>query len=510
MTALRTTATSAAALGVLFTGSAAMADVTAEQVWQNWRSYFTSTGYAVTATEQRSGDDLIISDFRMLIDIPEENSTAALSIGDMTLTDRGDGTVSISFPPDLPIDLAITSPEEDVDISLNYASRGLSVNVSGEPGAQMLYTYAAAQIAVTLESVTVDGQTMPLEELGRAEMTFSNLTGSSEMADGTSFTAAQRVDYGSSSILLDVTDPETGENVKLDMATGPSQVLVNLDVPKGPDPEDVAAQLRDGMALSFETKGQDTTLNLAVAGGEDDVDFTARFGTTESSLLMDGEGFAVDFNVIDLEQTATAPDLPFPVEMAVEEMGFGLEMPLLAGEAEQPFAFSAMVGGFTTTDMIWAMIDPGAQLPRDPATILVNLTGMARLFVDIVDETAMAAVEEGDDMPGEITSLEITDLEVSAAGAELLGEGAFTFDNSDLETFDGIPAPDGAINLTLTGANALLDTLVNMGLLPQDQASGARMMMGLFAVPGNGPDTLESTIEVKPNGQILANGQRIQ
>jgi hypothetical protein len=62
----------------------------------------------------------------------------------------------------------------------------------------------------------------------------------------------------------------------------------------------------------------------------------------------------------------------------------------------------------------------------------------------------------------------------------------------------------------LRGGNALLDTLVSMGLVPEQEAAGARMMMGLFAVAGAEPDTLNSTIEVQGNGQIFANGQRIQ
>lgn len=39
---------------------------------------------------------------------------------------------------------------------------------------------------------------------------------------------------------------------------------------------------------------------------------------------------------------------------------------------------------------------------------------------------------------------------------------------------------------------------------------GARMMMGLFAVPGEGEDTLNSKIEVNGEGHVLANGQRIR
>ena len=49
-----------------------------------------------------------------------------------------------------------------------------------------------------------------------------------------------------------------------------------------------------------------------------------------------------------------------------------------------------------------------------------------------------------------------------------------------------------------------------MGYLPEDQAMGMRMMMGMFAVPGDGEDVLTSTIQVKPDGQILANGQRLR
>ncbi|KZY37515.1 hypothetical protein A3731_41755 [Roseovarius sp. HI0049] len=113
-------------------------------------------------------------------------------------------------------------------------------------------------------------------------------------------------------------------------------------------------------------------------------------------------------------------------------------------------------------------------------------------------------------MPGELNSLDLNSLTVSAAGAELTGDGSFTFDNSDMTTFEGMPAPTGSVNLMLVGGNALLDKLVAMGFVPEEQAAGARMMMGLFAVPGDGEDTLTSTIEVKGDGQVLANGQRIR
>lgn len=74
----------------------------------------------------------------------------------------------------------------------------------------------------------------------------------------------------------------------------------------------------------------------------------------------------------------------------------------------------------------------------------------------------------------------------------------------------GVPQPVGGIDLTLVGGNALIDKLVAVGLVPEQQAMGARMMLGLLAVPGDTPDTLNSKIEINEMGHILANGQRIQ
>ncbi len=156
------------------------------------------------------------------------------------------------------------------------------------------------------------------------------------------------------------------------------------------------------------------------------------------------------------------------------------------------------------------MFDPTAQLPRDPARLSLDLTASVESFIDLLDVEALMALETSEEAPAMVHGLTLKDLALEMVGASLKGQGAFTFDNTDYDTFDGIPAPDGAIDLELSGANGLLDTLVAMGLLPEEQAMGARMMMGLFAVPGVGDDVLTSKIEVKPDGQILANGQRLQ
>jgi hypothetical protein len=99
-------------------------------------------------------------------------------------------------------------------------------------------------------------------------------------------------------------------------------------------------------------------------------------------------------------------------------------------------------------------------------------------------------------------SLNITELGLKVAGAALAGTGAFTFDNSM-----GIPMPLGEANINVTGANALIDGLIAIGVMTEEDAMGARMMMGMFMVPGANPDELTSKIEAKEGMQILVNGQ---
>ena len=194
----------------------------------------------------------------------------------------------------------------------------------------------------------------------------------------------------------------------------------------------------------------------------------------------------------------------------MENSGFEMTAPLMKSDDAQDFALAFNMTDFTMSDIIWALFDPSNQLPRDPATIALGLSGKAKVLVDaLAPETVQDLVASGQPA-GEIEALKIDTLTINAVGASVDATGDLTFDNTDKTTLPGFPKPVGDININLSGANGLLDKLVAMGMLPSDQVMGARMMMGLFAVPGDAPDTLKSKIEFNEAGQILANGQRLK
>jgi hypothetical protein len=125
----------------------------------------------------------------------------------------------------------------------------------------------------------------------------------------------------------------------------------------------------------------------------------------------------------------------------------------------------------------------------------------------LIDILAMMAAEGAgmtEVVPPQPLTLDIRELAVSAAGALLTGSGAFTFDNAS-----GQPVPAGEANVTLTGGNTLIDGLIAIGVLTEEDAGGARMMMAMF-MDATGDDVLTSKIEAKADGSVSVNGQRVQ
>ena len=507
MAQFKSAACSAAAISIFMTGSAAYADVTAQQVWDDWKEYMVGFGYELQARESISGNTLVVDDLVMNVVLPEEEGSMTMSLGQFQFTDIGDGTVSMSIPAELPLKFSIKPVEgETVDALIDYNTSGYSVVISGEPE-DMTYNYSVAKMDIALSELLVDGTPV---DLILGSMSVSDLVGSSNMKIGNLRSTTQRMTTGPVTFKADFTDPEGPGRMQIDGNYSSMGFAGGGTIPSSMDPNNVAEMLNSGFAFEG---------GFEFGSGGSEFTFTEEDQTLEGSTSTGGGTLDIGMDTNGLNYAGQASDyriqmiggeLPFPIEMAMQKAAFNLLMPVTGSEEEQDFAFGLTLGDFTMSELLWTIFDSGAQLPRDPATVALDLTGKVKLMVDLLDPGSMEAVERGEAEPGELTELDIKGLTVSLAGAKLTGEGGFTFDNSDKVTFDGMPAPTGEIDFKLEGGNGLLDKLVAMGLLPEDQAMGARMMMGLFAVPGPGEDTLNSKIEVTGDGQVKANGQRLR
>jgi hypothetical protein len=272
--------------------------------------------------------------------------------------------------------------------------------------------------------------------------------------------------------------------------------------------ENMAQALKDGFATDTGFSFGAGSYAIDVMDGNKPTKIIAVNETGSFGLSLSEEGILSNAGGTGVSMTITGANIPFPeLKITYGEVSYEFFVPVSASDTPADFGFLTRIVDLSVSDEIWGMLDPTATLPRDSVTVIVDTKGTATLTMDLMDEAAMTAA--GDAPPGTLNALEITTLEAKGVGMELTGSGSFTFDNTDLTTFDGMPAPTGKLDLVLKGGNGLLDKLVAMGLIPQDQAMGARMMLAMFAKPGEGEDVLNSTIEFKDKG-LFANGQRLQ
>lgn len=493
----------------------AWADLTAQEVWSDWQAYLADAGYEISASESQTGNGLMIKDFSLSLTVDEiaegESGTFTVMIPEVTLSDRGDGTVSVGMPAQMPITIDGEAEGETMQIVLDYAQTGMSMIISGTPQ-EMSYNYTAAKAEFSLASLTVEGEAAPPGALD-LNITMDNVIQSTRMAIGNLRSIDQDMKIGAIDYKLAFDDPESDDGGVMEGRLVDVTFEGSGDVPSQMDPKDVRAMIDAGFNFdgTFRHGGGKAHITVVGDGENVRVDSNSQSGTFGFGMNDTDLDYELGHTGLNIE--VESGELPFPVAISMAEAGFRLMMPVADTDEEQDFALSMTMGDFVMSDMIWMMFDGGQVLPRDPATILVDLTGRAKLFFDIFDifdtEEAMQIGADGTP-PAELNQLSINNLLVSAAGAELTGKGAFTFDNTDLQSFDGMPRPEGALDLKVVGANALLDRLSQMGFVSDEEAMQARMMMGVFASAGEGEDTLTSNIVANEQGHVIVNGQRLK
>lgn len=478
-------------------GLAARADVTAEEVWQDWTAYYAALGQTVsTGSQGKQGDTLVITDAIFASNVEGGSFTA--TVADLKLREMGDGRVEVTLSNEMPMRiLSKPSSGESLDAALKFTQSGLSMIVSGNPG-EMSYAIAAPQLGLVVDSLIVDDKPVPL----KLAIALSGNSGTYAIKKDGGRDVTSQFSAESATFDIAASDPEgTGSlsgSGRFDALTAESRAFL----PEAVNMADMNAALQAGFRAEGRFGYGGGSYQMAFKDGEDAVDGTSsgeggevRFAMSRDGLSYGGEGRASQLAM-------TVSSLPVPIEASIARSAFNMVLPVSKSEVAAPFAMMISLVDLKVSDGLWNLFDPGEQLPRDPATLTIDLSGMAQLLIDIMDPATAAA--SGDQVPGKLESLDLNELTLSAAGAALTGQGAATFDNTG-----PVPKPVGSVDLKLVGGNTLIDKLVAMGLLPEEQAMGARMMLGLFAVV-SGEDTLTSKIEFKEDGGIYANGQRIQ
>ncbi len=486
----------ATALGALLTLPALQAlATTPDELLAEWRETASTQGQTLTfAGRSQDGDTLVLRDLALSIKFPEGKIRAVSP--ETRLTGLADGTVDIAFGRDIVVRIDNTGDGESVGFLVSH--EGLALIAGGTPETRS-YDYDADRMTMVLDALDVRDAPDTLPEVSLT----ANGISSRYVFDAAGGTARSVSSVDAIEMLLRGTDDETAFDLSYQVSglesesLGPSGVYAQMDDP--------AVLFESSVASLAEITHGGSAYSMTVTEPGETVQID---GSTTGGLLSVGigpGGLTYSMRVLGQDLRALVPDLPFPLETSADALGFDLTMPMTASDVPGDARLRVEATALTVSNGVWNMFDPGEILPRDPATLLLDLSGKLRLFADLYDEQAM-----GNDVPGEFTEVSIDALTLSALGAELTGSGTFTVDNGATGFIPDAPKLVGVLDLALSGADALLQNLTAIGILTPEDVMGARMMMGMMARPGPTPDSLVSKIELTPQGGLIANGLQLQ
>jgi hypothetical protein len=493
-------------LAALLLSSTPALALTPEETWAAFQAAATGTGQEMTAAATaRAGDTFTATDVAMTVTTPDGFSMVS-TLPTLAFRDRGDGTVEVIYPANFTSALTFPDgqPTDPKTLTLMFVHDGLSVIASGTPEALGYEASARALTGTVTEAKDASGAAVDLTGV-------LSLTGMAAK-----YATPQGIPgFGYDSTLtadtLAISAKGTGANGNSFDATLSVSALSSRGLTVITDPvmmqDNLAAALAAGTMVDTELSTGPVVLSVKGAGDGSEGGVDATFTSTSAKVKLDKTRLDYGFAVMGGNMVARGMDMPFPeVASTFGEIALGFAMPVTPSDNPQDFSVLTRFVDLTLTEDVWAMFDPGAQLPRDPVSLIVDLKGTGAWTVDILDPAAQ--MESGPDLPAKLFTLDIGEALVRAAGAQIVGVGGLTFDNANLDALGGFPAPTGKVTFTLTGINALLDALVAIGLVPEQELMSVRMGLAMMAKPGAGPDELISEVEFRA-GSLFVNGQQM-
>ena len=421
--------------------------------------------------------------------------------------------------------MAVEPRAEPRKITINAKIANEDVTIR-EDGGAMVYTYLVPQLDMTIAQIELNNGRVITNP---ATIAVVNLKGNDRIEGTDTMKVVQSAAADSVTVNLDVSgdDGESGKGqfVLNGLAMDSDSVLPTGDVPATGD---LTAMLKAGMTVKGGLKIASMAGNLDMVAKDEEGQnrpVAMKFDGADSALT-----FAMDQARINYAGTSgaanaemTIPELPVPVGYGLSNTSFSLDFPIAVAEQAQNFTVAYKLDGVTLTDSVWGLFDPNAALPRDPASLDVDLAGSIKVLRDFFDTSTLDAAAKMEDPnlteeqrtalmeqmmapPADLRDITINKvaLDVMGAKADVTGKLAAT-EAGDMQT------PVGTISGKFEGVNALLDKLGAAGLVPAEQMMGAKMMLQMFAKPDpQNPELLTTELEFNEQGQVFANGQQVK
>ncbi|MCE6959720.1 DUF2125 domain-containing protein [Cereibacter sphaeroides] len=460
------------------------------EVWSAWQKTAESAGHPLSAQMALpQGQDLRLE--RLATTLSLGRREVSFVLPELVLHGEADGTVTVAIPPELHVDVSIGTRHADLVLHQN----GLTVRAGGSPDS-LTHAIAAETLELKLEAAANGEGDIPiLLAANLAGFTADHHAAEAEMADIAATAAAF-------DLLIEAGDASHGVKASLVMqdAELDMRAIDFLDI----DPWNIARRVTGGSSLALDirsgTAGLEADLRRDATSEPDHLRATGQGATARFAVGPDG--FDTRMDIVGAEVSFLSPVLP-DFSGTIASAGAGLTLPVLPAKGAMPASLRFELGAVAPAAETWDAMDPAGGLPHDPLSVEVTLEGLLNPRRNLLGTDAGLA----DAWPD---SLDIRRFAISGLGASIGASGAFHFHLEDRESWNGLPRPEGTMDMTFRGIDAVLLGMKGSGLLPDSQAGAARMILGMFASPGQEPGSYTTRVEATPDGKLLANGQRLR
>jgi len=369
-----------------------------------------------------SGDTLRLNDVTYAFD--QNGVTAELVIPWLQFQETG-AAVEMTFAPSM--GGTIVSEKDGTNTELTITSSGLVYALSGSPEARA-YDISGDQMNI---NVKLAGSTPELQDLDM-NFTFKDMTGSALLEGGV--TGTVDMDLNVASLLLNyvIDADETKANFVSDM----TDLVMSYEGDQMT--AESATQLfsgESGLAMVMSV-GLNTFDGQLMPKNAPPFDIQGQAESGLFNVSLGNGGLNYDVSGANVNYKVSSPAMPIPpIDLTMSEYGMRFAMPIGKPGTTSDLGLLIKFQDLIVNEDLWAMIDPGKLLPRDPATLNIDVTGKATTKADFSNPEAMANLRGA---PIDVHDVAINDVTLSIAGAELNAAGAATLDNSGM-----IPVPTG-------------------------------------------------------------------
>ena len=405
-----------------------------------------------------------------------------VKLGDITITEdeASPGALAASFPPETTVEIPVGGLARE---QMPILPERLTIAVASEAMRLVLRDTGDAEPMMVLFAdrlrATVDQEDFPITVAVDA----ASLEGASEPAPG-----SRKLRLKSNDFALDLRDASGPAPTIVDSRYTELQIGATIEAGDFAEFQEKFRALAENLIQgAFQSSGQ-TIVVSSMGGGGQPQTLTWKAGPQTGIFGIDQGTFTYDSEDRDIEVAVEVPEVSGAFDATALFYQRRIKLPLVGpGSSPRDGALRIAVEDFMPGETLWKSFDPTGRFEREPADLLLDATSSMRL-----------AGGQGRAVPVELSNVSLNELKVAALGATVDASG-------DVEILQPINLPLGRIDVSLTGAGALIDKLRGIGVLDEGLADQADAILQVYARAAEDADRHQTEIAFTNDG-LLING----